>query len=107
MSLHRDMFLPQRDPHVFKLCIEDITYVQGDVHKSLSIQLSELSQSLSTLATSARMQKHRPRIPGGLVVRILGFHCPGSIPGLGAEILQASRCEHKQIQKPTDLVATF
>ena len=29
--------------------------------------------------------------PGGLVVRVLGFHCrgPGSIPGLGSEMLQA------------------
>ena len=29
--------------------------------------------------------------PGGLVVRILGFHCcgPGSIPGRGTEILQS------------------
>ena len=27
--------------------------------------------------------------PGGLVVRILGFHCSGSIPDQGAEILQA------------------
>ena len=46
-------------------------------------------------------------VPGGLVVRIPGFHCPGSIPGQGAEILQASRCDKKQIQKPTDLMTTF
>ena len=36
--------------------------------------------------------------PGGLVVRIWGFHChsPSSIPGQGAEILQA--VQHTQIK---------
>ena len=54
------------------------------------------------------MPKHRPReFPGGLVLRILGFHCPGSIPGQGVEILQASQYDQKQTQKHIDLVATF
>ena len=57
---------------------------------------------------SVQMQKHRPReFPGGLVLRILGFHCPGSIPGQGAEILQTSQYDQKQTQNPTDLMATF
>ena len=36
--------------------------------------------------------KHNQDFPGGLVVGILGFHCcsPGSIPGWGTEILQAT-----------------
>ena len=35
------------------------------------------------------------RIPGGLVVRILGFHChgPGSVLVWGTGILQASGCK--------------
>ena len=35
--------------------------------------------------------------PGGLVVRIPGFHCcgQGSVPGQGTEILQGSRCNQK------------
>ena len=39
--------------------------------------------------------------PGGLVVRILGFHChgPGSVPGWGAEILQAMCCDLKKKKK--------
>ena len=41
-------------------------------------------------------------IPGGLVVRILGFHChgPGSISGRGTEIPQAVwHSQHKQTNK--------
>ena len=36
--------------------------------------------------------------PGGLVVRILGFHCcdPGSVPGWGTEIWQAVWHSHKK-----------
>ena len=36
--------------------------------------------------------------PGGLVVRILGFHCrgPGSIPGWGTEIPQTVQCGQKK-----------
>lgn len=33
---------------------------------------------------------------GGLVVRILGSHCCGSIPGPGTEMLQASGCGQKK-----------
>ena len=37
--------------------------------------------------------------PGGLVVRILGFHChsASSIPGQGTEIPQAAQCRGKNI----------
>ena len=44
-------------------------------------------------------KKEREReFPGGLVVRIPGFHCggPGSIPGQGTEILQATRHGQKK-----------
>ena len=36
--------------------------------------------------------------PGGLVVKIPGFHCHslGSVPGRGTEILQAARCGQKK-----------
>ena len=36
--------------------------------------------------------------PGSLVVRILGFHClgPGSTPGWGTEIPQATWCSQKE-----------
>ena len=39
--------------------------------------------------------------PGGLVVRILGFHCHGlgSIPGQGTEIPQATWCGQKKRKK--------
>ena len=39
--------------------------------------------------------------PGGLVVRILGFHClgPGFIPGQGNEILQAMWHNQKKKKK--------
>ena len=39
--------------------------------------------------------------PGGLAVRILGFHCRGlgSIPGRGTEILQAVRPSQKKKKK--------
>ena len=39
-------------------------------------------------------------LPGGLVVRIPGFHCggPGSILGRGTEILQAVQCGKTQNQ---------
>ena len=41
--------------------------------------------------------KMRPtrELPSGLVVRIGGFHCwgPGSVPGWGTGILQASGCK--------------
>lgn len=74
----------------------------------LSIELNELSESLGILVTSARIQKHRPReFPCGLLVRILGFHCPGSVRGQGPEILQVSQCDQTQTQNPTDLMATF
>ena len=38
-------------------------------------------------------------LPGGLVVRNLGFHCqgPGSIPGRGTKILQAAMLDQKKI----------
>ena len=38
-----------------------------------------------------KRKKKKREFPGGLVVRILGFHChgPGSIPGQGTEIPQA------------------
>ena len=37
--------------------------------------------------------------PGGLLARILGFHCHGlgSIPGWGTENLQAALCTKKKI----------
>ena len=39
--------------------------------------------------------------PGGLMVRILGFHCrdPGSVPGLGTEILQTAQHSQKKKKK--------
>ena len=42
--------------------------------------------------------------PGGLVVKILGFHCrgPSSIPGRGTEILQAAWRGKKQKQNKTE-----
>ena len=41
---------------------------------------------------------------GGLVVRILGFHCrdPGSVPGQGTEIPQAAKCGQKKRKKKVD-----
>ena len=41
--------------------------------------------------------------PGGLVVRTPCFHCcsPGSIPGQGTEILQATRCSPREKKKDT------
>ena len=50
-------------------------------------------------------QKYRQQIvrefPGGLVIRIPGFHCfgPGSIPGLGTEIPQAAEYGKKKKKK--------
>ena len=46
------------------------------------------------------LQKYLLReLPGGLVVRIRHFHCcgPGSIPGQGTEILQATWHGQKKI----------
>ena len=43
-------------------------------------------------------------LPGGLVVRILGFYChdPGSIPG-GGKFLQAVWFDQKKKKQPTNL----
>ena len=53
----------------------------------------ENSSSQNTL-----MKKGREGIPGGLVVRILGFHCrgKGSIPGQGTEIPQTAQLGQKK-----------
>ena len=44
--------------------------------------------------SSCREQITTLEFPGGLQVRILGFHChsPGSIPGQGTEIPQTKQC---------------
>ena len=44
-------------------------------------------------------------IPGGLLFRILGFHCcgPGSIPGPETEILQAAWHSQKGGKKPSQI----
>ena len=40
--------------------------------------------------------------PGGLVIRIPGFHCrgPGSVPHWGTEVRQATLCSWKKTNKP-------
>ena len=45
----------------------------------------------------AATEKENRDFPGGLVVRIPGFHWrgPGSIPSWGAEIPQAAQCNQK------------
>ena len=35
-------------------------------------------------------------VPGGLMVRTSGFHCPGSIPGQRTETPQTTRCDQKE-----------
>ena len=46
-------------------------------------------------------KNYRREFPGGLVIRIPGFHCrdPGSIPDRGTEIPQASQHGQKQTNK--------
>ena len=48
--------------------------------------------------------KNLMEFPGGLMVRIPGFHCcgPGSVPGQGAEILQAVWWGQKHTNKASD-----
>ena len=45
-------------------------------------------------------QSSLEKFPGGLVVRILGFHCCnlGSVPGWGSEIPQAMQCGKNKIK---------
>ena len=57
---------------------------------------------LSFLLTTLKKVKETGEFPGGLVVRISGFHGhgPGSVPGQGTEILQAARRGQKTPKKP-------
>ena len=48
-----------------------------------------------------RGSNRKKEVPGGLVVRILGFYCCGldSVPGQGTEILQATWCAKNKERK--------
>ena len=61
----------------------------------------KISSSLSVITINVNGQNSNIKnreFPGGLVLRILGFHCHGlgSIPGWGTEILQAVWCGQKK-----------
>ena len=53
----------------------------------------------------AATEKENRDFPGGLVVRILGFHCygPVSVPGQGTELLQATWCSQKEKEREKNL----
>ena len=66
----------------------------------------KISSSLSVITINVNGQNSNIKnreFPGGLVLRILGFHCHGpvSVPGQGTEIPQATQ-QNKQ-KKPTPL----
>ena len=48
-----------------------------------------------------KLRRNNREFPGGLVVRILGFHCcdPGSGPGRGTEVPQAVQHDRKKKKK--------
>jgi len=69
-----------------------------------SKQVCYITKNAKTLITTTFEQPSRINnpgsSPGGLMVRIPGFHCRGlgSVPGLGTKILQATWHSQKQIR---------
>ena len=69
-----------------------------NVHSAVKWRNS-LQNGMSSAQNSHKVQLRE--LPGGLVVRILGFlcHVSGSIPGQGAEILQVTQPNQKKKKK--------
>ena len=67
-------------------------------------QMPALAQELPQTTGETKKKKKKKKIarefPGGLVVRIQGFHCciPGSIPGLGTEIPHHMAAKNNKIK---------
>ena len=70
------------------------------IHSSVNVHLGcfHILDTVNNTATKMEIKIYLWEFPGGLMVRILGFHChgPGSIPGWETEIPQAMQCSHKK-----------
>ena len=78
---------------------------KGNVIKKNTKWTKRWDESIKRAGRNLNLKSDKPNIrelPGGLVVRILCFHCrgPGSIPGWRTEISQAMRHGHKTNKKP-------